>query len=130
MGRAAHHPWLGLLLTCCSLASSKLQEAKRQLDEVRAELAAERSAHDTTKQALKRESEQREAALAAAVAVPAAAAAAAAAPGAVASHPISSPGASPHKLSPREAAVVRQQVLDLEVSLLPCLACVVEKYLC
>lgn len=116
-----------MLLTCCSLASSKLQEAKRQLDEVRAELAAERSAHDTTKQALKRGSEQREAALAAAVAVPAAAAAA---PGAVASHPISSPGASPHKLSPREAAVVRQQVLDLEVSLLPCLACVVEKYLC
>lgn len=90
-----------------------LQEAKRQLEEVRAELASERSAHDATKQALKRESEQREAAVAAAVALPAAAAV----PAAVASHPISSPGDKSHgTLSPREAAEVRQQVLDLEVS--------------
>ncbi|PRW33926.1 kinesin K39 [Chlorella sorokiniana] len=93
------------------------QDTKRQLAEVRAELAAERSAHDTTKQALKRESEQHEVVLASAVAAPAAAAAVAV-PAVVASHPISSPGASadkPHgSLSPREAAEVRQQVLDLE----------------
>lgn len=94
---------------------TRVQETKRQLEEARAELAAERSAHDTTKQALKRESEQREAAVAAAGA---AAVAVAAAP-AVASHSVPSPGASPAKargsLSPREAAEVRQQVLELEV---------------
>lgn len=103
------------------------QETKRQLEETRAELAAERSAHDATKQALKRESEQREVVLAAAVAAPAAAAVAAAVPPSVGSHPISSPIASPHKLSPREAAEVRQQVLDLEVSsrLMACGLCFV-----
>lgn len=111
-------------LTCPSAMPLVLQEAKRQLEEVRAELASERSAHDATKQALKRESEQREAAVAAAVALPAAAAV----PAAVASHPISSPGDKSHgTLSPREAAEVRQQVLDLEVSMLLCFtgACLV-----
>lgn len=113
-------------LTCPPAMPLVLQEAKRQLEEVRAALASERSAHDATKQALKRESEQREAALAAAVALPTAAAAAV--PAAVASHPISSPGDKLHDaLSPREAAEVRQQVLDLEVSMLLCFtgACLV-----